>query len=222
MYITTSQNYIRTKPTAAEVELFVELVGGENGDEKDFVWTIADPSIISMQTVNGRIGNSRAVNLFQRAGGRAYITGLKEGITAVAVSHPKIIGATEILVRVYPETTVMEVPLYIRGPALLGIARGETETASVTMAGSYTPSDEALLSWASDNTGIVSVQGNGKDALVTANGTGTAYITVSHPKAEGPKKILCHVAETKEEVKVPAYKLLYTEKTLCAIFLKLL
>jgi hypothetical protein len=211
MYITTSQNYIRTKIGADDVELSVELVGGETGDEKNFTWAAGDPSMIALRTVHGEVGGSRAVNLFQRAGGKAYLTGLKEGVTTLSVTHPKIIGSTGIMVRIYPETAVLELPLYIQSPAILGIVRGQTRTAALTITGNYTPSDDAAFSWTSEDEGIAGVQGNGKEAHITANGNGQTYITVWHPKAEGPKKILAYVAET--EAALAAYKLLYTEKT---------
>jgi hypothetical protein len=211
MYITTSQNYIQTKTGAADVELSVELVGGSAGDERDFLWSVTDPSIVSMRTVHGQISAARSVNLFQRTAGTSYITALKEGLTTISISHPKIIGSTEVLVKVHPETAILEAHLYIQGPAILGIIRGQSKNVTLTLSGNYTPSDDALLSWAGDNTGIVSVMGNGKEASVTANGNGQAYISISHPKADGAKKILCYVAETEEEL--AAFKLLYTEKT---------
>ncbi|MDL2230034.1 hypothetical protein LJC14_07285, partial [Treponema sp. OttesenSCG-928-L16] len=65
--------------------------------------------------------------------------------------------------------------------------------------------------WTTENSAIVTVIGNGKDATVTAKNNGQTYVTVTHPNAENPKRVLCYVAETEEELF--NYKLIYTEKS---------
>ncbi len=212
-YITTSQNYLRTKPGMAESELLVTLVGGEAGDEKDFLWSVDNPDIISLRTTNGTTGVwSRAASIItQRINGTAFIEPLKEGSAVIYITHPKALTPTEVLVKVYPPYASFESPLVIQGQSILGLVRGTSQTLSVTLQGAATASDEAALAWSSEDTGIVTVAGAGKEHLVTAVGNGQTFITITNPKAENPKKILCYVAETAEELEV--MKVLYSEKT---------
>lgn len=208
-FITTSQNYIRTKIGMEETELVVTLVGGESGDEKDFTWSISKPDIISMRTTNGTIG-SRSI-FSQRVDGKAYIEAKSEGLAVIYISHPKVLTPTEVLVKVYPSYASFEEPLVIHGQSILGMLSGTTSNATVTLQGSVKATDNALLSWTSENQSIATVSGYGNEQLITAVGNGQTFITISHPKAENPKKILCYVASTPEEL--DAMKLLYSEKT---------
>lgn len=212
-YITTSQNYIRTKPGMVESELIVTLVGGEAGDEKDFLWSVDKPDIISLRTTNGTTGIwSRASSIItQRTNGTAFIEPLKEGTAVIYITHPKALTPTEVLVRVYPPYASFEAPLVIQGQSILGLVRGTSQIVTVNLQGTSTASDEAALGWSSENTSVVTVAGAGREQLVTATGNGQTFITITNPKAENPKKILCYVAETAEELE--AMKVLYTEKT---------
>lgn len=216
-YITTSQNYIRTKKGETETELTVTLVGGESGDEKDFLWSVDNPAIIGMRTTNGTTGTfSRALSIIsQRTNGTAYIEPLAEGTAVIYISHPKVLTPTEVLVKVYPSYANFESPLVIQGPSIIGMVRGTTQAAAVTLQGNASASDEASLTWSSDTTSVATVTGAGKEQLITATGNGQAFITVNHPKAEYPKKILCYVAETAEELE--AMKFIYSEKTYYSI-----
>jgi hypothetical protein len=212
-YITTSQNYIRTKKGMSETELTVTLVGGDPGDEKDFHWTVDKPDVIGLRTTNGTTGIlAHAVSLItQRTNGTAYINPLAEGTAVIYISHPKVLTPTEVLVKVYPESASLEEPLVIQGQSIIGLVRGATQNASVTLLGNATAADEAALSWKSEDTNVVTVSGAGKEQLVTATGNGQTFITITHPKADSPKKILCYVAETAQNL--AAMKILYSEKT---------
>lgn len=209
-YITTSQNYIRTKVGAEETSLHISLIGGEIGDEKDLTWSIGDSSIIRMRTSNGQINNMRYANLVQNSYGTSYIEPLTEGTTVITITHPKILTPTEVLVKVLPSYALLEEPITIQGQSTLGLIKGTSVTLSVSLLGSSNPSDEAFLSWQSEDTSVVKVNGSGKEQLITASGNGQTFITITHPKAETQKQILCYVAETQEELS--AMKLLYTEK----------
>lgn len=208
-YITTSQNYIRLKPGMNEEELLVSLLGGDQGDEKDFVWAIDDPSIISMRTTNGHI-TSRSIFSKPRIDGKAYIEAKKEGVAVIYVSHPKILTPTEILVKVYPEYVNFEKPLVINGESIINLLRLDTRPCKVNLENASS-GDEASLVWTSENTNIVTLSGSGNEYLLTPTGNGQTFITVNHPKAEHPKKILVNIAETQAEL--DALKSLYSSKT---------
>lgn len=211
-YITTSQNYIRTKKGMTETELTVTLVGGDPGDEKDFVWSLDKPDVIGLRTTNGTTDIwSRAVSILtQRTNGSAFIEPLAEGTAVIYISHPKVLTPTEVLVKVYSEYASFENPMVIQGPSIIGLVRGSTQTTSLTLQGSSSVSDEAALVWKSENESLVTVSGAGKEQLISAIGNGQTFVTITHPKADTPKKILCYVAETAAEL--DAVKVLYTEK----------
>lgn len=208
-YITTTQNYIRTKIGMTESELLVTLVGGEIGDEKDFVWSVSNPDIISIKTVNGTISQR---SLFSRqVNATAFIEPRKEGSVVIYISHPKALSPTEVLVKVYPSYVSLESPLIIQGQSIIGMLRGTQVTTAVSLQGNATAADETSLVWTSENQSVVTVSGSGKEQLIRAVGNGQTFVTVTHPKAENPKKILCYVAETPEEL--DTMKVLYSEKT---------
>jgi len=211
-YITTTQNYIRTKEGMEETELFVSLVGGSPGDEKDFLWTVDNPEVISLRTTHGTIGvKERSAIIMQRTSGAAFIEPIKEGTAVIYISHPKVLTPTEVLVKVYPEYASLEEPLVIQGQSIIGIVRGSTHTTAVRLQGNASSADEAALSWTSENTSVVTVSGAGNEQLITATGNGQTFVVINHPRADNPKKILCYVAETAEELE--AMKILYSEKT---------
>ncbi|MCD1654442.1 Ig-like domain-containing protein [Treponema zuelzerae] len=212
-FITTSQNYIRTKLGLEESELLVSLVGGEAGDEKNFVWSVDNPDIISLRTTNGTTGvwGRTASIITQRANGTAFIEPKKEGSAVIYITHPKALTPTEVLVKVFPSYASFEEPLVIKGQSLLGLVRGTSQKLAVTLQGNVTINDESSLDWSSADSNIVTVAGAGKEQLVTAVGNGQTFITITNPRADNPKKILCYVAETAEELE--AMQVLYSEKT---------
>jgi len=215
-YITTTQNYIRTKVGMDETELLATLIGGDPGDEANFVWSVDNPEIISLRTTNGTTGikanRSMKFSIMQkRVDGTAYIEPLKEGTAVIYLSHPKILTPTEVLVKVYPEYASFEEPLVIQGESIIGLVRGTNFTTTVHLQGNATAADEAGLSWKSENNSVVTVSGSGKEQLITATGNGQTFVVIEHPRAANPKKILCYVAETAEELE--AMRILYSEKT---------
>ncbi len=219
MYITTDQNFIRTKEGTQDIQLSMSLVGGLPGDENNFIWTLSDSSVLSLSTPHGTVkgkslrsvgGKSKSLTM-TRQGGTAYITALKPGLATISVSHPKVTVPTDVLVRVLPVGAVLEDPAYITGPSLIGIVRGTSEAVSVTLYGkSVVSTDAAGLSWEIENPTVATVLANGKDGTINAKASGSTYITILHPKAETPKKILVYVADTQEEL--DAYRLLYVRR----------
>jgi hypothetical protein len=209
-YITTSQNYIRTKVGADPIAINIMLYGGVMGDERNFTWEIDNTDIIEMETTHGTI-SSRAVASY--AFGTAHLTPLREGTAVITISHPKSLYSTEILVKVLDAKALLEPPLYISTPmSILTMLNGATTNLSVSLLGNKTSSDEANITWEKSDDRI-SLIGNGTEATVTANGpdSGMSTITINHPKAETSKKILVLSADTQEELDI--IKALYVEKT---------
>ena len=188
-YITTTQNYLRTKVGMDETELLATLIGGDPGDEANFVWSVDNPEIISLRTTNGTTGIKANRSIMQkRVDGTAYIEPLKEGTAVIYLSHPKILTPTEVLVKVYPEYASFEEPLVIQGESIIGLVRGTNHTTTVHLQGNATATDEAGLSWKSENNSVVTVSGSGREQLITATGNGQTFVVIEHPRAANPKR----------------------------------
>ena len=219
-YITTSQNYVRTKVGSAETVLKISLKGGEEGDEKDFTWYVKSTSkdgsnsdVISLSTTNGTAIHSRAAALTY-AYGEAYINPICEGTAVISVSHPKIHYPTEILVKVLSETAILEEPLYFIGDGLVRVLNGASTEYTVQLKGTgKNDSDDNEIKWKCDNSNI-KVSSNANIAEITAppKGTGNtiSYLTISHNKADADKKVMILTADTEEEL--ANMKALYSDK----------
>ena len=219
-YITTTQNYVRTKVGSAETVLKISLKGGEEGDEKDFTWNVKSTSkdgsnrdVISLSTTNGTAIHSRAAALTY-AYGEAYINPICEGTVVISVSHPKIHYPTEILVKVLSETAILEEPLYFIGDGLVRVLNGASTEYTVQLKGTgKNDSDDNEIKWECDNSNIkVSSNANIAEITTPPKGTGNTIsnLTISHNKADADKKVMILTADTEEEL--ANMKALYSDK----------
>ena len=219
-YITTSQNYIRTKAGAEGTYLNISLKGGNAGDEAGFVWSIkstaADGSakdVISMDTSHGTPVYSRAASLTY-AYGKAFIEPKYEGTAVISISHPKIAYPTEILVKVLDKDAVLEEPLYFAGDGLIRMLNGSTYDYSVELKGKNKVSgDDNSILWTCDNPSI-KISASANIANLTAPGQGSgntiSNLIISHNKADADKRVMILTADTEEEL--TNMKALYSDK----------
>lgn len=218
-YITTNQNYIRTKVGADATSVSVSLKGGEDGDENGFVWSVKSTptagtnDVILLETTNGTAVHSRAAaSTF--AYGNAHITPKAEGTAVITVSHPKIVYPTEILVKVLSEDAILSEPLYFTGSGILHILNGETQDYTLSLAGkNKTVSDNAGISWSIDDRRLT-VVGNENVARITAPAYGTgctiSHLTAKHSKADSDKTVVVLTADDEETLY--NMKALYSDK----------
>lgn len=222
-YITTSQNYIRTKVGAAGQTLNISLKGGEDGDESKFTWSVtntpADGStakVINLETANGSVLHFLARTVMSNYSyGSAYLEPLAEGTAVITITHPKIVYPTEILVKVLPKDAVLEEPLYLSGSGLVKILNGDSQEYTVELKGNgKSTGDESRISWEKD-TNYLSLTANGTVAEIAAPPLGTgstiSHITVRHPKVDAAKTVLVMTADDSETLN--AMKALYSDKT---------
>ena len=217
-YITTTQNFIRTKVGAAAVPVDIQLFGGEEGDERNFLWTVSGTDtegnkadIIKLETPTGTIATRFAAPTY--AFGKALITPLKEGTATISLTHKKVKYPTDILVKVLPSYAVLEDPLYFTGASLETLINGTEKDISVRLTGTLKKeSDNEKISWQSSNDADLSVTGSGEKARIrsTASGNTVSFITVSHPKAEEHKKITVLSADSEQDLQT--MKVLYADK----------
>ena len=219
-YITTSQNYIRTKVGNDETLLNISLKGGEEGDEQNFQWSVKSTAfdgsgndVISIKTTNGTVGYSRAAAM-TFISGQAYIEPKYEGTAVITITHPKIVYPTEVLVKVLSKEAVLEEPLYFTGDGLLRILNGSKADYTVQLKGkNKTESDDNEIMWSCDNS-LITISANGNFAEISAPPLGTgntiSYLNISHNKSESDKKVMILTADTEEEL--ANIKALYSDK----------
>lgn len=218
-YITTSQNYIRTKVGNDTNSLSVSLKGGDDGDESGFIWSVkssasdGESDVIKLETTNGSAIYSRAASQTY-AYGTAYITPNAQGTAVISVSHPKVLYPTEILVKVLSEDAVLTEPLYFSGNGIIKILNGETYDYTVELKGkNKTSSDEENIEWTAEDSRI-SIASSGATAQISAPSQGSgqtvSYIKISHIKCDADKKVLVLTADTQEEL--DSIKALYSDK----------
>ncbi len=221
IYITTSQNYIRTKEEADETCITITLKGGTEGDQSDFTWSIkstpkneSDEDVVSMTTTDGKVQYSRAAST-DYVLGKAYITPKCEGTAVITITHEKALFPCEILVKVMNKDAVLDEPLYFTGSGILRILNGSTAEYSVSLRGKgKTAEDDNRIKWTCENENI-SISSSANTAVITAPSLGTgntvSNLTISHNKAEADKKVLILTADTEEELK--NMNALYSDKT---------
>ena len=219
-YITTSQNYIRTKVGAEGTYLNISLKGGEPGDEKDFTWSIKSTTsdgsvndVISMDTSHGKVSQSRAAALSYTFG-QSFIEPKKEGIAVITISHPKVVYPTEILVKVLSEDSILEEPLYFSGQSMIRLLNGTSVDFEINLNGENKKSeDEQNIVWNCDNSSVqVNANCNIANIIAPALGSGNTIstLTITHNKADAEKRVMILTADT--ETELYNIKALYSNK----------
>ena len=218
-YITTSQNYIRTKVGADPTSILVSLKGGDDGDESGFIWSVKSTAddgssdVIQLETTNGTAIHSRAA-ASTYSYGKAYITPIAVGTAVITVTHPKIIYPTEILVKVLDKDAILESPLYFTGSGLIRVLNGEAYDYTVQLKGTNkVSSDDNAIKWSIDDSRLsLAPSANVVTVSAPAYGTGStiSHLTASHSKADSDKNILVMTADDEETLM--SMKALYSDK----------
>jgi len=219
-YITTSQNYIRTKVGAEGTYLNISLKGGEAGDETGFSWSVKSTTsdgtandVISLETTHGNVFHSRAAAMTY-AYGRAFIEPKYDGTAVITISHPKVVYPTEILVKVLSKDSILDEPLYFAGEGLIRILNGNSIEYQVQLKGeNKTSGDENNIIWECDNS-LIQLNTSANIANISAPSLGTgntiSNLTISHNKADSDKKVMIVTADTEKEL--ANIKVLYSDK----------
>lgn len=204
MYITTSENYVKTQVGAETIQITVSVMGGETGDENDLVWTIdngENNDICKIVTPTGKVAARTAGSITD---GYLYITPLKTGTATISVSHPKILYSTDIVVKVLSEYALLEEPVYINSDtSLIRMLNGSAQEVSVNLSGNTASGDENGILWESEDSSVIAVSpATGSTVQFSSNGSGQnqTYVKASHTKALSEKKILVLSADTMEEL----------------------
>ena len=164
----------------------VQLVGAKTAHESRIIWS-SDNSSIAAVTGGGTA---------------ARVSGVSTGQTVLKVSHPQSINSVQIVVYVVENEQVLEnrVALYAEKQHYL-ITEGERIFLSVvTNAGDL---DRALIQWSIDNIELAALEISSENtmAFITAQNSGTARITISHPRCILP--LVIHISVVTHKHNIP-------------------
>lgn len=216
MYITTDQNYIQTQVGKAPSTINVRLVGGESGvddvgdDTTNFVWYVKgglSNGIVEIQEHTGSVKdlNSRSARSAASSGefctAQLVVNPISEGEATIVVTHPRCLYDTEIKVKVYSESAIVNPLTITTENSLIKLLNGKSTTITAQL-NNQKEGDENRIEWSSANTSKVSVAGNGLTAQISAcgSGNGQTYVTAHLEDALADKKILVLTADTEESL----------------------
>ena len=219
IYITTTQNYIRTKIGEQPINLNISLKGGVATDSSSFIWSVKSTAddgvsdVIKIETTNGTVDYSRAAAA-SFAFGNAIITPNAEGTAVITISHPKVIYPTEVLVKVLSENAILEEPLYFTGDGIIRLLNGVSFDYSVELKGkNKKASDEENINFEISDSRL-SIVSSGPTVSITApaldSGSTISNLMITHPKVDVPKKVLVLTADDEETLM--SMKALYADK----------
>jgi acetolactate synthase small subunit len=83
-------------------------------------------------------------------------------------------------------------PYILTGDNFIGIVKGQNRTYTVSLAGSNANDQKGII-WSADDSGIVSLNPNGKEVIISGLKEGQTYINVEHAKASNRKKVAVYV-----------------------------
>ena len=214
MYITTDQNYIQTQVGKEATAVNVRLIGGIDGadnvgdEEQNFTWYIKggrDNGIVEIHEATGYVKDSdsrSAVISGNAAPAQLVIKPLKAGEAVITVTHPRCLYDTEITVKVFSETALVNPKTISTEDSLIRLVNGKDKEITAVLR-NHDAGDENRVEWSSSNPSCVSVSPEtGRTTVVSACGTGTnqTYVTAHLDGALSDKKILILTADTEEEL----------------------
>lgn len=220
-YITTSQNYVQTKVGYDATEISVSLVGGVEGVDDigdastNFSWHIEggrNNGIVNIEQVTGVIQSRAAVTSGNMCIGKLVITPLREGEVTISVTHPKCLYETDIVVRVYSESAIVNPKTLRISDSVIRLLNGSSAEVTAEVHNATSPSDEDAVTWSSADTSAVTVSpSTGSMTVVTATGSGShqTYVTSHLDGALYDQKFLVLSADTSEEL--ASMKFIYSD-----------
>jgi hypothetical protein len=181
VYISTNQNVITTEAGGDDVILTMTLAGGNEADRNNFVWTVDDGSIISVESAHGRVeykNRSAASNTGEQFEAQAVIKAKKVGTATITLENSKAKNSFSVIVKVYKKGVFGVVPVVVNGPGVYKVGLGEQLPAYLR---AVTGSERNLtnITWSSENSDIVSASGTRLTGMLEGKGTGITTIRVS-------------------------------------------
>jgi hypothetical protein len=213
-YITTSQNILQLEiGQSAAVQLFIQLINGNEGDKASFEWTVEDGRIVTVEALDLPAGKN--VNYLQRSvinraqtavksvsNTLAMVTPLKTGTTRIIISHPKSKYANAaVICKVYPRGTFANLPYILKNPegGLIKVDSAMPPKRVVLEMASGDPLSVGNLQWNITNTVLANVWDyHGFENEITGSGTGVTKLIVKNDNIKYPYEAAVMVGSTEQ------------------------
>ena len=226
MYITTTQNYVQTQVGKEPTVINCTLVGGIEGEDNigddttNFTWWIEggeNNGVIEVRNVTGSVkdlSSRSAASSGDFCMASLEINPVGQGTKKIVVTHPKCLYDTEITVKVYSETALVNPVTITTEESLIRLLNGNSTTVTAELRNANA-GDENEIQWTSSDVSKVSLSPvTGKTTeLSTFSGTGCGqtYVTAHLDGALADKKILVLTADTEDELN--SMKGIYADST---------
>ena len=224
MYITTDQNYVQTQVGKEPTKINVRLIGGVDGqdnigdDTTNFSWYIKGGNNNGIVEVQEHTGSVKDLSSRSAASSGdfcdAYLTinPLSEGELTIVVTHPRCLYDTEIEVKVYSESAIVNPKTITLSDNIVKLLNGNSTEITATLR-NQDDGDENKIEWTSEDSSKVSLAANGKTAQITAcgSGQGQTYITSHLEGSLSDAKVLVLTADTEEDLE--SMKSIYADST---------
>jgi len=187
VYINTNQNVISTEVGANDVLLTMTLVGGNEADKNNFVWTVDDGTVIEVNSAHGRVNyTNRAISTIDdKFEAQALIKPKKVGTARITLENPKAKNSISVIVKVYKRGVFEVIPVVLTGSSIYKINIGQKITARLSVAAG---NERALnkLTWESGNAGVLGVEGTELTGVLEGKNNGITTVKVTGEDLKNP------------------------------------
>jgi hypothetical protein len=186
-YIYTNQNIITMEAEGSDAVLRMTLVGGNEADRNNFVWTVDDSSVIETRTEHGKIQNRLMYeNMSQEQfEAQAIITPKKTGTAKITLSHPKSKNEGVVIIKVYPKKTFASVPVVLGGKPYYKVERGKSLEIELAV-DSGDAKNIGNLQWLIDNGTVAEAENTGLNGIIKGLSNGITNLTVQGGNLKSP------------------------------------
>lgn len=210
LYITTDKKIIDMEIGDEDVKVNVSLIGGNESDKNNFLYSVDDGKVINLTTSYGNVNySSRSITVMlpEVIETSFLVTAKKEGIAKITISNPKTSYTTEVIVRVFKKgiksgkRKTINYPSYIKG------IKGENQDVTLSYDGKeYVSFFDAA--WTSSDESLLEVNGNELKANLNFKGEGICYINCESAYFSNNVRIPVFIAES--ETAFESQKYIYT------------
>jgi hypothetical protein len=188
-YIYANRSVMDMIPDTVET-VSASLYGGQPYDLEDFTWTVSDPSVAAISFARNN----------------CVVTARRNGTARITASHPKSPYPYNIIV--YCHSLDFQEPYLTTNTNIIVINKNENpaRNLSVSLVNLTEPLRPQAFTWEAVpppvGPPVLSVAGNGQNALVTALNNGIGQIRVTYEDCQWPLEILVRVTTAVQNVYV--------------------
>lgn len=177
VFIENPNQFVKVVEGSNSQQLSVNLVGGTSTDNANFMWTVEDTRIATIQ----------------ENGNTAVVKGITPGQTRIHITHPLSDFDSYMIVNVTNKPIGTDIYLE-SSEDIITMTMQDTETIEVELKNG-TAIDFNNITWDVDNITVVDLSAVRGVASITPVGEGTAMITASHPLSNNSLSFRVNVSE---------------------------